>query len=73
MTDTETPKPKIYRARLKPDEMIKLGWYEGMIDQWGFIKSILKAKKLPDWCFEDQTPFRMDVEKDGTILLEFGS
>lgn len=70
---TDTPQAKVYRARIKPDELIKLGWYAEMVDQWGFIKRVLKGKKLPDWCLEDRTPVRMDVEADGAILLEFGS
>lgn len=70
MSEAET-RLKVYRVRLKPDEMIKCGWFEGMVDQWGFIKTMLKAKKLPDWCLAERTPVRMDVEKDGTILLEF--
>lgn len=63
--------PRVYRCRVKPAELIDCGFYPEMIDPWSFLKRYLKAKKLPEWCLEERTPVRMDVETDGAILLEF--
>lgn len=68
-TAVKPPPPKVWRARLLPDELDAAGFNAEGADGWAIIKGLLRLKGLPE--IEGRNIRTKLDKRDGALTIEF--